>query len=114
DKSIHGTFLKRHFSGYTDSVDKQIDLQLADIAGTEIPAKIEGKIKCYPIGTAALIRANDDRYILFALAKTNPANCKAYSDVGLMWQALHKLWQKARGDCNGDPLNLPLVGSGLA
>jgi hypothetical protein len=114
DKSLHGVFLKRHFSGYQDSIDKQIDAQLANDEYTEVFDKTEGKTHCYHIGTTAVIRVNDDRYILFALTKTNHTNCKVYSDVELMWRALHKLWQSARVVCNGDPLNLPLVGSGLA
>ena len=31
-----------------------------------------------------------------------------------MWRALHKLWRRARIECGGHPLNLPLVGSGLS
>lgn len=114
DKSLHGVFLKRHFSGYQDSIDKQLDAQLIGEPHTAVTDKSVGKTLCYPIGTTALITANDDRYIWFALTKTNHANCKVYSDVELLWRALHKLWQRARVECNGQPLNLPLVGSGLS
>jgi hypothetical protein len=114
DKSLHGIFLKRHFSGYQDSIDRQIEAQLIGEEHVDVDNKIEGKTLCYPIGTTALISANDLQYILFAIAKTNHANCKVYSDVELMWRALHKLWQRARVECNGHPLNLPLVGSGLS
>jgi hypothetical protein len=114
DKSLHGAFLKRHFSGYQDSIDRQIEAQLANEEHTEVSDKVEGKTRCYPIGTTALINANEYRYILFALTKTNHTNCKVYSDVELMWRALHKLWKRARVECNGHPLNLPLVGSGLS
>ena len=114
DKSLHGLFLKRHFSGYQDSIDRQIEEQLIDQEKTEVSDKVEGKSLCYPIGIMVLIKVNDARYILFALTKTNHENCKVYSDVELMWRALHKLWGRARVECNGYPLNLPLVGSGLS
>ena len=114
DKSLHGAFLKRHFSGYQDSIDKQIESQLANERHTEVADKSEGKTICYPIGATALINTNEDRYILFALTKTNHENCKVYSDVELMWRALHRLWERARIECNGAALNLPLIGSGLA
>lgn len=114
DKSLHGAFLKRHFSGFPDSIDKQLAGQLANVESTQVPEKTEGKTLCYAIGTTAVISVNEDRYILFALTKTVPATCKVYSDVELMWRALHKLWQRARVECNGYPLNLPLVGSGLS
>ena len=112
DKSLHGVFLKRHFSGYQDSIDRQIEEQLINEERTEVHNKLEGKTFCYHIGATA--NANENRYIRFALAKTNPANCKIYSDVELLWRALHKLWQRARVECNGHPLNLPLVGSGVS
>lgn len=100
DKSLHGAFLKRHFSGYQDSIDKQLERQLANEPHTEVHDKVEGKTLCYQIGATALIKANENRYILFALSKTNHANCKVYSDVELMWRALHKLWQRARAECS--------------
>jgi hypothetical protein len=114
DKSLHGAFLKRHFSGYQGSIDRQLEGQLVNEQSTEVVGKVEGKTLCYPIGTTALINVNEHRYILFALTKTNCTNCKVYSDVELMWRALHKLWQRARVECNGYPLNLPLVGTGLS
>jgi len=114
EKSLHGAFLKRHFSGYTESIDAQLAGELQKEQSVEVSTKACGKKRCYPIGTTALIRVNSERYILFALTKTNHANCKVYSDVELMWRALHRLWQRARAECNGYPLTLPLVGSGLA
>jgi Thoeris protein ThsA, Macro domain len=114
DKSLHGAFLKRHFSGYPDAIDKQIEKQLAQEKHSSVPDKAEGKTACYPIGTTALIDVNEDRYLLFALTKTNSTNCKVYSDVELMWRAMHKLWERARVECGGHPLNVPLIGSGLS
>lgn len=113
DKSLHGVFLKKCFGGYSDAFDKQLEMQLQDVMGTPV-AKTEGKTLCYPIGTTALVRVSDDAYILFALTKADYKTLKTYSDVELMWRALHNLWQRARNECGGHPLNLPLVGSGLS
>jgi len=114
DKSLHGAFLKRHFSGYAESIDVQLATELKNEQPTVAEDKSCGKKLCYPIGTTALIRVNEERYLLFALTKTNHENCKVYSDVELMWRALHRLWRRARVECNGYPLSLPLVGSGLS
>ncbi len=76
--------------------------------------KVDGKSKCYPIGSTALITVNQDRYMAFAFAKTEPNTCKAYSDVTLMWVALHKLWGRVRIESGGYAVNLPLVGGGLS
>jgi hypothetical protein len=113
DKSLHGAFLKRCFGGYQDAIDKQLEEQLKDVESSTVP-KEDGKNQCYPIGTTTVIKVNDDRYLLFALAKADPTTCKAFSDVELMWRALHRLWARARVECGGHPVNLPLVGSGLS
>lgn len=113
DKSVHGIFIQKCFGGYQESLDKQLDEQLKNINGTEVP-KIEGKTKCYPLGTTALISVNKDHYILFAFSKTNPSTCKAYTDVTMMWVALSRLWERIRIEAGGHAVNLPLVGSGLS
>lgn len=113
DKSLHGIFLQRCFGGHPEPFDKQVDAQLIEYESREV-TKNDGKTKCFPIGSNALIAVNTDRYIVFALSKTNPETCKAYSDVTMMWVALHELWQRARIESGGHEINLPLVGSGLS
>ncbi len=113
DNSLHGIFLKKCFGGHPESFDKQVDEQLKEIKSSEIK-KVEGKTKYFPIGTIALITVDQDKYLAFAFSKTEPDTCKAYADVTMMWVALHQLWQRARNESSGHPLNLPLVGSGLS
>lgn len=113
DKSLHGIFLQKCFGGHPDSFDRQLVEQLSNAVGTNV-VKSEGKDIRYPIGTTALINVNSDRYLLVALAKTDPATCKASADVTMMWDALHALWQRSRIECGGHPLNLALIGSGLS
>ena len=113
DKSLHGIFLQKCFGGHPDPFDKQIDAQLKGVESQEVE-KIDGKTKRFPIGSTAMVSANQDRYLVFAFAKTNPETCKAYADVTMMWIALNDMWQRARMESGGHPLNLPLVGSGLS
>ena len=113
DKSLHGIFLRKCFGGHPESFDKQVDEQLKNIKSCQID-KVEGKSRRYPIGSTALITANQDRYLTFALTEADPKTCKVYSDVAMMWKALDSLWQRVRIESNGDTVNLPLVGSGLA
>ncbi|MBI3433294.1 MAG: hypothetical protein HY018_13915 [Hydrogenophilales bacterium] len=113
DKSIHGMFLQKCFGGHPEPFDKQVDEELRKVEFSEV-AKTDGKTKCFPIGSTALITVNQDRYLAFAFAKTDPETCKAYSDVTMMWIALHRLWQRARVESGGHEINLPLVGSGLS
>lgn len=113
DKSIHGLFLQKCFGGYQEPFDTQVAEQLEGVECSEV-AKVEGKSKSYPIGTTALITVNQDRYVAFAFAKADANTCKAYSDVTMMWVALHELWQRVRVESGGHAVNLPLVGSGLS
>jgi hypothetical protein len=113
DKSLHGIFLQKCFGGHQESFDRQVDEELKGVEGKEV-AKVEGKTKSFPIGTSALLTVNQDRYLAFAFAKADPETCKAHSDVTMMWVALNQLWQRARIESGGHPLNLPLVGSGLS
>jgi hypothetical protein len=113
DKSVHGIFLHECFGGHPESFDKQVEEQLKSVGSVSVQ-KIEGKTKCYPIGTTALLTVNADRYVLVAFAKANPDTCKAYSDVKMMWDALHGLWQRVRIESGGHAVNLPLLGSGLS
>ena len=113
DKSVHGLFLKKCFGGHAEPFDKQVDEQLAAIESENVE-RPEGKTKRFPIGSTAMINANQDRYIAFAFSETDPATSKARSDVTMMWSALHSLWERARIEAGGHSLNLPLVGSGLS
>lgn len=111
--SLHGIFLTRCFGGHGQAFDEQVAEQLKSSNSEDID-RPEGKRRRYPIGSAALISVANDRYLAFALCRTDLATCKASSDVTLMWTALNKLWEKARIEAGGDALNVPLVGSGLS
>jgi len=112
-KSLHGIFLKKCFGGHPESFDKQVEDQLRAVSCTEV-LKSDGKTKRYPIGTSALIMVDQERYLTFALTKADLETCKATADVTMMWVALNQLWQRVRIESGGNPLNLPLVGSGLS
>jgi hypothetical protein len=113
EKSLHGILLNKCFGGYPQPFDKQVDEQLANESPEVVP-RTEGKTKKYKIGTTAMVNAEKDRYLTFALTRTDIATCMADADVTMMWVALNQVWQRARIECGGSPLNLPLVGGGLA
>lgn len=113
DKSLHGMFIQKCFGGHPEPFDKQVEEQLIGIESSEV-ARNDGKKKSFPIGTTALVAVNQDQYFVFALSKTNPDTNKAFSDVTMMWGALHQLWQRARIELGGHDLNVPLVGGGLS
>ena len=113
EKSLHGIFLTRCFGGHPESFDKIVKKELSDISSETIQKK-QGKEAKYPIGTTANVNVNSDRYMCFALCRTDIKTLKAEADVPMLWQALEGLYSKARNSLGGFPLVLPLIGSGLS
>lgn len=113
EKSLHGYFLNKCFGGHPQPFDTQVDDELAN-EPFENMTRPEGKTKKYKIGATAMLSAEKDRYLVFALTHTDITNCMATADVTMMWVALHHVWQRARIECGGSALNLPLVGGGLS
>lgn len=114
DRSLHGMLIQKCFGGHPEPFDKQVTEQLTNVYSELVPEKVEGKNQRYAIGTTAMLESNMDRYLVFTLAQSDPLTCKANADVTMMWNALNKLWERARIECGGHSLNLPLVGSGLS
>lgn len=113
ENSVHGVFIKRCFGGHPEPFDKQVEEELKSVEYS-VAERVEGKTKRYPLGTTALIKADQDLYLTFAFSKTDEITCKAHTDVTMMWASLHDLWRRARVESNGRALNIPLVGSGLS
>jgi hypothetical protein len=72
--------------------------------------------KKYPIGSTIKFQYGTDKYMLFALTKTEmetvnmplpPDNC----NVSLLWQALEIFWEKASVIAKGDSISIPLIGN---
>lgn len=113
DNSLHGIFIDKCFGGHPESLDATLTSELKNIT-YKTTEKADGKNKSYPIGTTAIVTVEDDRYLLFALAKSDIKTCKASADVTQMWKALDGAWTRARNEAGGDPVNLPLIGTGLS
>ena len=113
ENSLHGMLIKQFFGGHPESFDRAVDEDLDGINYNEI-SRDRGKEKKYPIGTTARISANTNNFLLFAQSHTNIDTFKAYSDLSTMVISLSGLFDKARNSTGGEPLVLPLVGSGIS
>lgn len=112
EKSIHGHFIKNILGGKKEIFDKSIKESLKNVASEKLKCEI-GKSEKYPIGTTAVCEFGERKYLLFALSKTNE-KYEAYTNPSLLMQALDSLLVKARCECNGTKLLLPLIGTGLS
>ena len=110
--SLHGMLLSNCFGGHPQPFDDQLVAELASYPAIPEPRKVEGKSLKYDIGTTAMVKANNDQYLIFALTHSDPITCKARADVTMLWNAVNALWKRGRAECNGLALNVPLIGSG--
>ncbi len=72
--------------------------------------------KFYPLGTTAKVTRKVEKYLLFALTKTEKQgyieadNCS----VTDLWETMRLFWKNARIHARGESINIPLVGSGVS
>lgn len=111
-RSIHGILIEQVLGKQTILFDNCVDSELSG-KHIEVVERPEGKHYRYQIGTTASLRFGDKNYLLFALCQTD-SDYKASATPLMMMQALSGLWDKARVCCNGYPISLPLLGTGLA
>ncbi|NOT02162.1 MAG: hypothetical protein HOP29_16250 [Phycisphaerales bacterium] len=114
--SLHGLMLTQYWAGNTADWDKQVAQNLAntppvDAVGTR-PAP--GKPNRYAIGTTASVSRNGHGFLCVVLTKTCTTSIEASASSDDLQHAVRGLLTKARSVCSGNPLNIPLLGSGLA
>ena len=112
-KSLHGIFINKILGGQSSSFDKIVQKSLENTT-YETVKRDKGKPARYPIGTTAIAECHNSTYFIVASAKTNTETLKAYSDVAILWKGLQGLWQTVRTNAGGYPVNIPLIGGGLA
>lgn len=112
-KSLHGQLLQGPFGGQPDVFDRQVEGALAGVASDQVH-RPSGRTRRYPVGTAARLETGNAKYVAFVSAHTDTRTLKAFANVGDLWAGLEGLWEKAREVSGGDPLYVPLVGSGLS
>lgn len=110
--SIHGKFIKDVLGGKSEIFDQAVLTSLNGFS-TIHNQREDGKHEIYPIGTTAVLEFGGKKYLLFVLSKTNE-KYEAHTTPGLIFESLNGLLTKARSECNGGPLNIPLIGTGLS
>lgn len=108
---MHGKFINNVLEG-SNIFDNYVD---SDLLNNEhkVLNRQGGKLKKYPIGTTIHVCHNNEDYLLFALSKTNK-KFEAYTNLPIICKALDGLFEKAREECNGKSISLPLIGTGLS
>jgi hypothetical protein len=111
--SIHGQFIRDVLRGQSADFDTYVSRALSDEPFETVP-RPSGNPKRYRIGTTASIDIGPKRYLLFAFAKTDINTLKASATIHELWDALAGLWCSVTIRSNGEPVYMPLIGSGLS
>lgn len=111
--SLHGQFIRDVLRGRSEEFDNYVTGALANVPAEYIQ-RTTGNTRRYKIGTTAAIDVGPQRYLLFALSKTDTATLKASASVHELWDALAGLWAAMTVYANGEPVSMPLVGGGLS
>lgn len=112
--SLHGTMLVRFWPGNTDDWDDQVSHDLRDGVFQDADRSAPGKSRRYSIGTTAFVSKGGNDFLCVALTRTCTQSLEASATSNDLHCAMHGLLSKARTVCSGRPLNIPLLGSGLA
>ena len=111
--SLHGHVISTFWKNSTLDWAKQIKTSLKDLA-FEMTSRPRGNKKRYPIGTTAIARTADENFLFFALGKTDLSNNVTSATAEDVICAVRGLLKKAREVCSNQPINIPLIGSGLS
>jgi len=114
-KSLHGKALQLYWANnaeqwYTSIIDF---LCRHSISGSPVKRECGNSLQ-FPIGTTAALNHQNNKFLFFALSYTNIKNYEAQASLQSLCEALKGCLNRARSVCAGEPLNLPLIGSGLS
>lgn len=113
--SLHGRVIQEFWPNARTTWDSDVAHELA---GTVAIAerREHGKSDRYPIGTAAALQAPNGkkRFIFVALGRTALSDGVTRASAEEVITAVRGLLVKARAVCADEPLNIPLMGGGLA
>ena len=115
ENSLHGQFIKNILAGQSNTFIDLTSQSLAAVTPEESGvARSRGRCDKFAIGTVARVDFNDRRYLLVALSHTDLLSLKASATVHDLWTCLAGVWKGVRAYSNGQPVGIPLLGSGLS
>lgn len=108
--SVQGQFLDRVYQNDVPALRAGLFAALADksVIGTVAKA---GNTNRYKLGTIATINHLRTHYFCVAYTTLNEHN-KASSSIGVLWEALERLWDEVRLRSNGEAVSIPVLGLG--
>lgn len=108
--SVQGQFLHRVYQHDVDNLREDLQAALASKQVIDTVTKV-GNTGRYPLGTVATIKHQRKHYFCVAYTRLDETN-KASSNMGVLWEAMDKLWDEVRIRSNGEAVSAPVIGLG--
>ena len=114
-QSVHGQMIRKFWSRDVLDLNTQISDSLKDVPVAVVKRDGIAKENRYAIGTSAFVQAmSGERFILAALAETDPESHRTQSSMEMLSLAVRGALKVAREHANGDPVSFYLMGGGNA
>ena len=111
--SLHGQVITEFWFGNSTKWQNQVNEDLKTLKFEEV-GRLKSNTKKFPVGTTAKASSKEHNFLFVALSETNINNNVAYATAESLMRAVRGLLAKARSVCSNQPLNIPLMGSGLS
>lgn len=108
--SIQGQVATKFFNANTAEIDRQLNIDLAELQGTE-RLDAPGKKTEYPIGTVARVKSHNRTFYFVAMSRLNVQG-NASSSSRDVEDALEATWTFVRTSGRLRGLSVPLMGTG--
>lgn len=108
--SVQGQFLAEVYQQDVSSLRQELQSALANKQVVDTVTKT-GNTNRYALGTVATINHQRKHYFCVAYTSLDKHN-KASSSIGVLWEAMERLWDEVRIRSNGDAVSAPIIGLG--
>ena len=111
--SLHGQVINTFWSGDSEAWQTEVDSDLSEEI-FELVQRTKGNTRKYPVGTTVSSSSRGHKFLFVVLGQTNVDNNVANAMTDDLIRSVRGMLSKARSVCAGQPLVIPLMGSGLS
>ena len=109
--SVQGQLLGRIYRGDKEALHADVQAALDDRSPLETGVAKPGNTDRYALGTVATITHQRTHYFCVAYTRMDENN-NVSSSIGVLWEALERLWDEVRRRSNGEAVSAPVIGLG--
>lgn len=110
--SLHGYVIRKYWSDKNEEWQTSVNASLKGLPFKR-SNRNTGNKKRYPIGSTAQASVHNQKFLFTALGYTDEISLETSADAEALINCVRGMLKKARTVCSNQPLNIPLMGTGL-